>query len=76
MSIVLKVEEALQSIPGCKEVMLPYWDETSEDSARNGVPWALTQEKFALAEGRVWPGKQAGNEIANPLRSGTDRVDC
>jgi tyrosinase len=41
-----KLEKALQSIPGCGEVMLPYWDETSEDSLKNGVPWALTQKEF------------------------------
>ncbi len=56
---LLKVEEALQSIPDCKDVMLPYWDETSEDSLQNGVPWALTQEKFELD----------GVTIDNPLRS-------
>lgn len=54
---VLKVEEALQSIvPG---VMLPYWDETSEDSLTNGIPAILTQEKFELD----------GQWIDNPLRS-------
>ncbi|MBV8900405.1 MAG: tyrosinase family protein, partial [Verrucomicrobia bacterium] len=56
---LLKLEEALQSIPGCGDVMLPYWDETSEDSLKNGIPWALTQKNFELD----------GQTIPNPLRS-------
>jgi tyrosinase len=56
---VLKVEEALQSVPGCADVMLPYWDETSEDSLANGVPWALTRQRVELD----------GESVANPLRS-------
>lgn len=54
-----KLEEALQSIPGCEEVMLPYWDETDEYSLNSGIPWALTVENFEL-DGAVIP---------NPLRS-------
>ncbi|WP_392531681.1 tyrosinase family protein [Nostoc sp. C117] len=54
---VLKLEEALQSIvPG---VTMPYWDETSEYSLKNGIPSILTQEKFEL-DGKI---------IDNPLRS-------
>lgn len=56
---VLKVEEALRSIPGCEDVTLPYWDETDQNSLNNGVPWALTDENFELD----------GATIANPLRS-------
>ena len=56
---VLKLEEALQSIHGCGDVMLPYWDETSDDSVTNGIPWALTQKDFVLD----------GVTIPNPLRS-------
>jgi len=56
---LLKLEEALRSIPGCADVTLPYWDETSEDSLKNGVPWALTQKDFVLD----------GQTIPNPLRS-------
>lgn len=56
---LLKLEEALQSIPGCADVMLPYWDETSEESLKNGVPWALTNKDFDLD----------GKTIPNPLRS-------
>ncbi|MBW4597476.1 MAG: tyrosinase family protein [Brasilonema angustatum HA4187-MV1] len=56
---LVKLEEALQSIPGCGDVMLPYWDETSDDSLKNGIPWALTQKDFVLD----------GATIPNPLRS-------
>jgi tyrosinase len=53
------LEKALQSIPGCEGVMLPFWDETSADSLANGLPGALTWETFEL-DGQVIP---------NPLRS-------
>jgi tyrosinase len=56
---LLKLEEALQSIAGCGDVMLPFWDETSDDSLQNGVPWALTRKDFTLD----------GQTIPNPLRS-------
>ncbi len=54
-----KLEQALQSIVGCEDVMLPYWDETSDDSVKNGIPHALTDETFMLD----------GVEIPNPLKS-------
>jgi tyrosinase len=53
------LEEALRSIPGCEEVTIPFWDECSLDSLENGIPWALTDEKFTLD----------GQSIDNPLRS-------
>lgn len=56
---LVKLEEALQSIQGCGDVMLPYWDETSEDSLKSGIPWALIQKDFVLD----------GETIPNPLRS-------
>ena len=62
----LKVEEALQSIPGCADVMLPYWDETlkirdkeTEELRYQEVPWAFTRKTFELD----------GEVIDNPLRS-------
>jgi tyrosinase len=54
-----QLEEALRSIPGCQDVSLPFWDECSEDSRKNGIPWALTAETFDLD----------GQTIPNPLRS-------
>ncbi|MBV9720542.1 MAG: tyrosinase family protein, partial [Mycobacterium sp.] len=56
---LLQFEEALRSAPGCENVTLPFWDETSQDSLDNGIPWALTQENVELD----------GQTIPNPLRS-------
>jgi tyrosinase len=56
---LLKLEDALRSVPGCENVTLPYWDETSADSIANGVPWALTQQNVKLG----------GKSIPNPLHS-------
>ncbi|MEO8887631.1 MAG: tyrosinase family protein [Mucilaginibacter sp.] len=53
------LEEALQSIPGCADVMLPFWDETDEYSRTKGIPWPLTVKDFELD----------GVTIPNPLRS-------
>jgi tyrosinase len=60
-----KLENALRSIPGCGEVTLPFWDECSEESRKDGVPWALTGETFELD----------GQTIANPLKSYTFSVN-
>ena len=38
---LLKLEDALRSIPGCADVTLPFWDETSDESTTTGIPWAL-----------------------------------
>ncbi|MEO7325082.1 MAG: tyrosinase family protein [Dokdonella sp.] len=56
---LVKLEEALRSIRGCEDVSMAYWDETSDDSLKNGIPWALTRKEFVLD----------GETIANPLRS-------
>jgi tyrosinase len=56
---LLKLEDALRSIPGCQDIALPFWDETSDESQKNGIPWALTQKDFVLD----------GKTISNPLRS-------
>ena len=53
------LEKALQSIPGCDTVIIPFWDETSPESLAKGLPGALTWETFEL-DGQVIP---------NPLRS-------
>jgi tyrosinase len=54
-----RLEQALQSIPGCESVMLPFWDECSAASQKSGIPSALTDEYFTLD----------GQQIPNPLRS-------
>lgn len=56
---LIKLEEALQSIKGCEDVMLPYWDETDEESLQKGIPTCLTDEFFEID----------GEKVANPLRS-------
>ena len=43
---LLQLEEALRSIRAAPMSCCPYWDETSDDSLKNGIPWALTQEGF------------------------------
>lgn len=56
-----RLEQALQSIPGCGTVMLPYWDETDDYSLANGIPSCLTDEYFTY--------KSTGRKIPNPLCS-------
>ncbi|MBF9220156.1 tyrosinase family protein [Hymenobacter ruricola] len=58
----LKVEEALQSIPGCEDVMLPYWDQTTAEALAQGIPTALTDATYTFA---------TGEKIPNPLLSFT-----
>lgn len=61
---VRKLELALQSIvPG---VMLPYWDQTTEESRSQGIPSVLTDEKYTFANGET---------IENPLKSFVFPVD-
>ena len=56
---VLKLELALREmVPGAT---MPYWDETSDETAEHGVPWSLTKPTFELD----------GETIPNPLRSFT-----
>ncbi|WP_017324553.1 tyrosinase family protein [Synechococcus sp. PCC 7336] len=54
---VYKIEQALQSI--VPDVTMPFWDETSEETLKHGIPTVLTQEQFELD----------GKLIDNPLRS-------
>ena len=56
---LLRIEDALRSVPGCENVTLPFWDETSSESMSQGVPWALTNETYKLD----------GVDIPNPLKS-------
>jgi tyrosinase len=58
---LFRLEKALQSIPGCADVMLAFWDECSTDSQTHGIPKALTDETFELD----------GQQIPNPLRAFT-----
>lgn len=60
-----KLEMALQSVPGCESVMLPYWDQTYKIMVDGkltflGVPSVLTDEYFTFSDGTTIP---------NPLKS-------
>ena len=35
---LLRLEDALRSIPDCADVTLPFWDETSDESLKKGMP--------------------------------------
>jgi tyrosinase len=59
---LMQVEAALQSITGCENVMLPYWDETDEYTLAHGIPSCLTDAVFTYSDGR---------QIPNPLCSYT-----
>jgi len=56
------LENALQSIPGCKNVMLPHWNESDKYQFANGFPSFLTNDTFTYADGTI---------IKNPLVSFT-----
>lgn len=56
---LIRLEDALRRVPDCEDLALPFWDETSDESAAEGIPWALTDETVELD----------GETVANPLRS-------
>ena len=45
---ILRLEKALQFIN--KDVMMPYWDQLSEETLAKGIPWALTQAKVKFGD--------------------------
>lgn len=62
-----KLEKALQNVPGCENVTLPYWDQTYKIMKEGkltylGVPPILTDEYFTFTSGVTIP---------NPLKSFT-----
>jgi tyrosinase len=59
---LLRLENALRSIPECENVTIPFWDECSQESLDKGIPTALTDEFFVFDN---------GDRIPNPLRSFT-----
>lgn len=63
---VLVIEQALQSI--VPDVMMPYWDETSQESMDKGIPDSLTRKEFTFSDAE-YNGELAGKTIDNPLRS-------
>lgn len=58
---LLRLEEALRTIPGCSDVAMAFWDETDNATKEHGVPTIFLQHEFTLPEGT----------IPNPLRSYT-----
>ncbi|RYP43572.1 hypothetical protein DL768_009849 [Monosporascus sp. mg162] len=56
---LLELEKALQSIKGCGDVTLPYWNETDSETENTGLPKVFLQKTFKLD----------GEEIRNPLYS-------
>jgi tyrosinase len=68
---LLRLEDALRSVPGCADVTLPYWDELSPASIAGGVPWCFLQPKWTLDDAAAPGGTR---ELDNPLRSYKFRV--
>ena len=56
---ILRLEKALQTV--CEDVMLPYWDQTSEENIRLGLPDILTADTLPIY----------GETVKNPLKSFT-----
>ncbi|KAJ5096022.1 hypothetical protein NUU61_005378 [Penicillium alfredii] len=54
------LESALQSIHGCKDVTLPYWNEIEKNTQERGIPGAFLKKKWTFEDGGV---------IDNPLYS-------
>lgn len=73
---IYRLEKALQTAPGCEDVMLCYWDQTDEYSTTYGIPRVLTDQYFTFKNAVpqcLIDQKIAcnGNTIANPLASFT-----
>ncbi|KAI8205931.1 Tyrosinase [Colletotrichum sp. SAR 10_77] len=62
IAYLLRVEKALQSAPGCGNLALPYWNQTSESSLKGGLPSIFTDKSYTFA---------SGDTINNPLYSYT-----
>jgi len=71
---LVKLEEALRSIPGCEDVVMPYWDETSDESIANGIPWSLTRENFVL-DGRTIPNPLQSFTFPRTIRDNISTID-
>eukprot|EP00112_Aurelia_sp_Birch-Aquarium-sp1_P001422 Seg1152.4 transcript_id=Seg1152.4/GoldUCD/mRNA.D3Y31 product=Tyrosinase protein_id=Seg1152.4/GoldUCD/D3Y31 len=56
---LLRLEQALQTV--CEDVMLPYWDETSDEALQYGLPEILTADTLPID----------GKFVKNPLKSFT-----
>lgn len=57
-----RLEQALQSVPGCEDVMLPFLDWCDDETAASGLPETFTLDRFT---------KTDGSSVRNPLYSYT-----
>lgn len=57
---LLRLENALRSVEGCGDVVLPYWNELDPESLKYGLPAVFTNKMFTLEDGTA---------IRNPLCS-------
>jgi tyrosinase len=57
---VLRLENALRSIPDCQDVTMPYWNEVGVETLRYGVPTIFLDAEYTFADGTT---------IKNPLQS-------
>ncbi|QPC80392.1 hypothetical protein HYE68_011144 [Fusarium pseudograminearum] len=55
-----RLEDALRTAPGCEDLALPYWDEASDATKKEGIPHIFTDKQYTF---------QDGSSIPNPLRS-------
>jgi tyrosinase len=46
----LRLEKALQSIEGCSDVMLPFWNEVDGKTSVEGIPRIFLQERFSIGK--------------------------
>ncbi|KAK1461365.1 hypothetical protein CMEL01_15001 [Colletotrichum melonis] len=57
---LLRLENALRSAPGCSDLALPYWNETSSSSVKKGLPDIFTRKDYIFKD---------GTSVPNPLFS-------
>ncbi|KAL0941713.1 uncharacterized protein CTRU02_204476 [Colletotrichum truncatum] len=57
---LLRLENALRTAPGCANLALPYWNETSQRTLEQGLPKIFTDESYDFVD---------GTSIPNPLFS-------
>lgn len=50
-----RLEQALQSIPGCSSVSIPYWNEISEKSISEGLPTIFLTKSYTFTNGETIP---------------------
>ena len=69
---IMRLEDALRSVEGCSDVTLPYWDETSQRTASEGLPRIFLEEQYTF--GDTFDDRK-NTSIDNPLRSYTLQAD-